>query len=212
EIALYQWLIFSSVNGVEAFLQRFREKQGDEKTLSQIKIVSVGPETARAIQAAGLHCALIAKEYAAEGLIELFADHDLKGHKILLPRALKARELLPETLRRQGAEVNVAPVYQTIFPPESTLLLEDLLRCRKIDIITLTSASTANNLVENCHHPEACAQLRKITTACIGPITAAAAAAAGLRVKIVAADYTSAGLLQALIDFVASNPAPRERY
>ena len=141
---------------------------------------------------------MVAKEYAAEGIIELFADLDIKQQKILLPRALKARELLPETLRRKGANVDVVPVYETIFPPESTRLLNQLLIQENIDIITVTSASSAANLINHCHNPQTLEKLKSLPTACIGPITAQAAIATGLNVKIIAKDYTSEGLLAAL--------------
>ena len=194
----YQWLILSSVNGVNGFFQRLQEKGLNYRDCAHLTTICVGPKTAHAANAIGLKSDMVAKEYAAEGIIELFTNLDIKQQKILLPRALKARELLPETLRQKGANVNVVPVYETIFPPESTQLLNQLLTQENIDIITVTSASSAANLIKHCHNPQALKKLKSIPTACIGPITAQAASATGLNVKIIAEDYTSEGLLAAL--------------
>lgn len=194
----YQWLLLTSVNGVNCFFKRLQEKGLSSKDCAHMTTISVGPKTAHTAARIGLKSDMIAKEYAAEGIIELFADRDIKQQKILLPRALKARELLPESLRQKGAEVNVVPVYETIFPPESAKLLIQLLSQEKVDIITVTSASSATNLVNHCLDPKILKNLKSLPTACIGPITANAATAAGLNVKITAKDYTSEGLLTAL--------------
>ncbi len=197
----YQWLILSSVNGVNCFFQRLKEKGFDSRSCAHLTTICVGPKTARAAAEIGLKSDMVAKEYAAEGIIELFADVDIRQQKILLPRALKARELLPETLRRKGAGVDVVPVYETIFPPESAELLNRLLNQEKIDIITVTSASSATNLVKHCDNTQTLKNLKNLPTACIGPITAKAATAAGLNVKLIADDYTSEGLMNALIKY-----------
>ncbi len=198
QLGRYQWLILSSVNGVNCFFQRLQEKELGSSSCTHLTTICVGPKTARAAASAGFKNDMVAKEYAGEGIIELFANLDIKKQRILIPRALKARELLPETLRRKGAIVDVVPVYETIFPPSSSNLLELLLNRNNIDIITVASASSAVNLVKHCPNPQTLEKLLKIPTACIGPITAKAATSAGLNVKITAADYTSEGLLAAL--------------
>ncbi len=197
----YQWLLLTSINGVNCFFQRLQEKGLNYRDCAHMTTISVGPKTARAAAEIGLKSDMIAKEYAAEGIIELFADHDIKQQKILLPRALKARELLPESLRQKGAIVDVIPVYETIFPPASAELLNQLLSQENIDIITITSASSAANLVKHCHDPRTLEKLKKLPTACIGPIAAKTATEVGLNVKIVAQDYTSEGLLTALTEY-----------
>ncbi|MBN2808537.1 MAG: uroporphyrinogen-III synthase [Deltaproteobacteria bacterium] len=198
ELADYHWLILSSVNGFDCFYQRLQSKGLDALALDHLTTICVGPKTAQAAAISGLKSNLIAKEFAAEGIIELFAGLDIRAQKILLPRALQARELLPETLRRRGARVDVVPVYETIFPPESAAQLNHLLAQEEIDIITVTSASSASNLIQHCHSPQIREKLKSLPTACIGPITAAAATAAGLNVRIIANEYTAAGLLDAL--------------
>lgn len=197
----YQWLILTSSNGVNCFFDYLKERGLGPANLSHLKTICVGPKTALAAKARGFKGGLVAKEYAAEGIIELFSNTDIKEQKILIPRALKARENLPENLRQKGATVDVVPVYETIFPPESTPKLKSLLAHKEIDIISITSASTAVNLVK--HTPkEYLTTLKTFPTACIGPISAKAAAKVGLNVKSIADEYTSEGLIEALIIYL----------
>ena len=193
----YQWLILSSSNGVNRFFDYLEAKNLDHTNLTHLKTICVGPKTALAAKKRGLKGGLVAKEYAAEGIIELFSATDIKEQKILLPRALKARETLPENLRAKGATVDVVPVYETIFPPESITRLEHLLENKRIDFITITSASAAANLVQHCP-PTNLETLRTIPTACIGPISAETAIKNGLKVEVTATEYTCDGLLEAL--------------
>ena len=197
----YQWLILSSSNGVNRFFDYLEEKALDHTNLSHLKTICVGPKTALVAKKRGLKGGLVAKEYAAEGIIELFSATDIKEQKILLPRALKARETLPENLRAKGATVDVIPVYETIFPPESIVQLKHLLENELIDFITITSASAAANLVQHCP-PAHLETLRTIPTACIGPISAETAVKNGLQVKVTATEYTCDGLLEALTKYL----------
>ena len=194
----YQWLLLTSINGVNCFFQRLQKKGLSSKNCAHLTTICVGPKTAQAAAEFNLKSDMVAKEYAAEGIIELFTDLDISQQKILLPRALKAREHLPESLRQKGAEVDVIPVYETIFPPESSHQLKDLLDHESLDIITVTSASSAVNLVRHCHNPQILKKLKSLPTACIGPIAAKAATEVGLNVKIIAQNYTSEGLLTAM--------------
>ena len=206
ELDGYDWLLLTSINGVERFVGRLSGHHGlnPKKALAHLETVCVGPKTAAAAARAGIRCQTVAKEYAAEGVIELFSgelfsDRRLAGEKILFPRALKARELLPETLRDRGAAIDVVPVYQTIFPPESTTRLARLLEESPPDLITLTSASTATNLVRHCP-ADLRQKLFRIPTVCIGPITAEAARKAGLEVIATASRYTAEGLMETLLN------------
>lgn len=205
-ITSYNYLVFSSVNAVAEFHRRLRQLKSSITEIDAIPIFAVGPKTAAALAKKGLQCRQVAKEFAAEGLLELFAKENIKGRRILIPRALQAREKLPEKLREAGATVDVVPVYQTIFPPESAAALSELLAADNLDLITLTSTSTAVNLVDHCGPRENLLRLKKLPCACIGPITARAAQQAGLRVAMVADQYTSEGLLAALKQHFSSHP------
>ncbi len=200
----YQWLILTSSNGVNCFFDYLLEKGLGPADLGHLKTICVGPKTALAAKERGFKGGLVAKEYAAEGIIELFSSTDINEQKILLPRALKARETLPENLRKKGASVDIVPVYETIFPPESTPKLANLLGNARIDIITITSASAATNLVKHCP-PQHLDRLKTIPTACIGPIAAKAASKAELNIKAIATEYTAEGLIEALIAYVYEN-------
>jgi uroporphyrinogen III methyltransferase/synthase len=197
ELGKYQWLLLTSVNGVERFCRRLAEQRLATGDLAHLKTICVGPKTAAAAARHGFTCQTVAKEYAAEGILALFRGQNLTGQRFLFPRALKARELLPETLRKQGARVDLIPVYQTVFPEASATALNRLLADDAFDIITLTSASTATNLAGHCA-PENLSHLRRIPSVCIGPVTAKAAAKANLKVAAVADEYTSEGLFRAL--------------
>ena len=199
-IKSYQWLILTSSNGVNCFFDYLKKKELGPTDLNHLKTICVGPKTALAAKERGFKGGLVAKEYAAEGIIELFSSTDIKEQRILIPRALKARETLPDNLRKKGAAVDIVPVYETIFPPESTPKLENLLDCARIDIITITSASTATNLAKHCP-PQYLDRLKAIPTACIGPISAKAATKAGLNVKAIAEAYTAEGMIEALITY-----------
>jgi len=200
-IRSYQWLILTSSNGVNCFFDYLKEKGLGPADLSHLKTICVGPKTALAAKEKGLKGGLVAQEYAAEGIIELLSNTDIKEQRILIPRALKARETLPDNLREKGATVDIVPVYETVFPPESTPKLKSLLEHKEIDIISITSASTAVNLVKHCPH-ECMTYLKTIPTACIGPISAEAAAKIGLNVKSIADEYTSEGLISALTTYL----------
>ncbi len=200
-IKSYQWLILTSSNGVNCFFDYLKEKGLGPTSLSHLKTICVGPKTALAAKERGFKGGLVAKEFAAEGIIELFSNTDIREQRILIPRALKARETLPGNLREKGATVEVVPVYETIFPPESTPKLKSLLTHKKIDIISITSASSAVNLVKYCPQ-EYLTTLKTFPTACIGPISAKAAAKAGLKVISIASNYTTEGLISALTTYL----------
>jgi uroporphyrinogen III methyltransferase/synthase len=202
----YRGLLLTSVNGVKRFFRRLSHHGLDAAALAHLETIAVGPKTAQTAAADGLECHQVAKEYAGEGILELLSGRNLEGFDFLFPRALEAREIVPETLRQQGARVDIVPVYQTIFPPESATRLHTVLSDDRLDFITLTSASTATNLVRHCP-PEELEKLRRIPAVCIGPITATAARKAGLDVRATATDYTTEGLLAALLQTAAGrNP------
>ncbi|MCK5680867.1 uroporphyrinogen-III synthase [bacterium] len=200
ELSHYNWLILTSSNGVHHFFDYLKKQGLNHSNLAHLKTICVGPKTALAAKERGLKGGLVAQEYAAEGIIELFSSTDINEQRILLPRALKARETLPETLRAKGATVDVVPVYETIFPTESAYKLENILGSADIDLITITSASAATNLVKHCPSQHL-TKLKALTTACIGPISAKVAAEVGLNVTIIANTYTSEGLLDAIRNY-----------
>jgi len=198
-LAEYHWLVFTSANGVQFFFNRLREKNKDLRDLKGVKICCIGPATARQIEALGLRVDLVPDEFIAEGILKSFAAMDLQGKKILIPRAAKARDVLPQGLRNQGAEVDVAVTYRTV---NSGRKKEELLACfdaGDVDVITFTSSSTVTQfrdiMGKNYVLPP------QIKIACIGPVTAATAIEAGFPVDIRQEEYTMAGLVQSLVKY-----------
>ena len=146
---------------------------------------------------------IVPQTYRAESVIEAFAAQDLNGKRILVPRAREARPILPIELRKMGARVDEVTAYQTLTVSDRTADLVGALNNSKIDMVTFTSSSTVRNFLALLPENDASRLLDGVTVACIGPITAETAAAAGLNVHISAAEFTIAGLCDAIVDFYA---------
>ncbi|MFQ5929937.1 MAG: uroporphyrinogen-III synthase [Acidobacteriota bacterium] len=197
----YDWLMFTSVNGVEIFMQRAQELGRlpvPEANSSLPKICTIGPATARKVESYGYLVELVPELYQAEGVLRDFLHFNqgqIKGLRILLPRARKARELLPKRLREQGAEVDLIPVYDTVVPEESRFTLAELLRSESPDLITFTSSSTVRNFVTLTEEDE---DLKRYHYAAIGPITAATAQEYGLDIVVQAEKFSIPDLVAAI--------------
>lgn len=191
----YDWLIFTSANGVKFFLDRLDRSPADLRRL-RARICAIGPATRRAVESLHLKVDLMGKEYVAESLLEAFAAHDLSGKRILLPRAAVARDILPAELARRGARIDVVEAYRTVVPPDAAERAQEIFSAaKKPDWITFTSSSTVQNLVNLIPARD----LAGVRIASIGPVTSAAAHAAGLEVTVEAAAYTIDGLVDAIL-------------
>jgi uroporphyrinogen III methyltransferase/synthase len=167
----YQWIIFTSANAVDHFMPRV-SLQG---VVCEVPIATVGTSTARKLQEWNLSASRIPASFRAEGLLEAFPA-DLRGEKILIPRAAAARKVLPEELRRRGATVDVVTVYRTVNLKPN--LLEE-----KIDVIVFTSPSAIRSFAESFGE-ELSVRLQEIPIAVIGPVAREAAESVGLKVAI----------------------------
>ena len=201
QIKIYDWLIFTSANGVERFLARFEKLEKNLADLAGIEIATIGPETAKRLEAAGISPGFVPQLYQAEGILETLAGKTLQGKKILIPRAAKARDILPETLRRQGAQVDVVVAYQTVLPQVDVPALCRVLSEGGIDMVTFTSSSTASNFAVMLSGQDLPRILARIAIACIGPITKKTVEDLGLRADVVAAEFTIPGLVSAIADY-----------
>lgn len=205
DLARFQWLVFTSVNGVRLFMERLRRRGRDARALTGLRLCCIGPRTARELEQWGLRADLVPSEFQAEGLLEALAAAGVAGQRVLIPRAAVARELLPEQLRGLGCDVRVVTAYRTVLPSVAVEELKDRLRRRELDVLTFTSSSTAANFRRLFESREEMVELTAGTTvACIGPITARTAAEAGLPVAITASRNTVPALVEALIDFYSS--------
>lgn len=196
----YEWVVFTSQNAVTAFVDRLRVRGRDGELLRRLRIAAIGPATTHALRARGLRPALAPATFVAEALVDAFArahPRGLHGTRVLLPRALDARAVLPDGLRALGAVVDVVAVYRVEMEPEQDPGAWRRLRGGGIDAVTFTSPSTVRHLIELLGL-EAGRVLGAATIACIGPVTAAAVREHGLTVGLVAETYTIPGLVEAL--------------
>jgi uroporphyrinogen III methyltransferase / synthase len=189
----YDWIIFTSVNGVKYFLERLDASQRDLRALSA-KVCVIGPATREAVEALHLKVDLMPQEYVAESLVAAFTEEHLAGRRVLLPRAAVARDLVPVELTRRDAHVDVVEAYRTVAPTDLAERAVDVL-AHKPDWIILTSSSTVKHLV-SAVKPGA---LQGIKLASIGPITSQSIRDYGLDVDAEADPHTVAGLVAAIV-------------
>jgi uroporphyrinogen III methyltransferase/synthase len=201
-LSRYQWIIFTSINGITWFFMKLMEKSMDARNLAGSKIAVIGKATADKLLTYGLSADLIPEKFTGEGLAEALIDSGVKGSEILLPRAVKAREILPDMLFRAGATVTIAPVYKNVPPKERKEELRQLLENREVDLVTFTSSSTVSNfisMIEAKNNKELQRLMKPVTIAAIGPITAKRVQKYGLVVDIQPKQYTITDMVRAIV-------------
>ncbi|MFZ3047888.1 MAG: uroporphyrinogen-III C-methyltransferase, partial [Desulfatirhabdiaceae bacterium] len=196
----YDWLIFTSVNGVRFFFGRLFEKGLDARSLGRIHTAVIGPATAEKLLGYGVRSDIVPESFRAESIVEAFAHTPVSGKRILLPRAKEARTILPEALTRMGAQVDDIAVYHTHSTGRNSEQLITLLENRQVDIITFTSSSTVQNFLELLPANRTHELLDSVTLASIGPITTETAEQKGLSIHVTAVVYTIPGLCQAIVN------------
>ncbi|HID98585.1 MAG TPA: uroporphyrinogen-III C-methyltransferase [Thermodesulfobacteriaceae bacterium] len=202
-ISDFSWIIFSSTNAVRFFFQHFFSQGRDIRSLGRINIASVGTATSEALKKFHLKPDLMPSEFRAEGLIEEFSRMEIEGEKILVPRAGKAREILPDKLKEMGADVTIVTAYQTRTPELQEGIL-DIMEEEPIDVITFTSSSTVRNFFKVLPEKIRKHAVRSAEIACIGPITADTAEAHDLHVSIQPEISTIPSLVSAIEKHLAS--------
>ena len=188
QIHKYDFVIFTSENGVKHFFERLQLKNLDTRSLANSKIAAIGSATSEELSNHGINADFVPTEFRAEALVELLKDK-VKGKRVLIPRAEEAREILPQELIKFGADVEIVPIYRTISAIEGTINLDD------IDLVTFTSSSIVKNLV----NAVGAGALKNIKTAAIGPITAETIKKFGINIDIEAEEYTINGLVEAIL-------------
>jgi uroporphyrinogen III methyltransferase / synthase len=202
----YDWLIFTSVNGVDYFLRRLKTLGHDVSELDELKVCAIGEATAERLREASIHVDLVPEEFKAEGvfsaLVRFVEGEGLSGKNFLIPRAAQARDYLPSALEAAGARADVVPVYRTVAPQDTEKRrVEALLAGGAIDCITFTSSSTVRNFAELFVTTDLSPLLAGVRVACIGDITSSTAAEYGLRTDIQPAEFTTDALARAIADF-----------
>jgi len=196
----YDWLILTSVNGVEAAWERADRIGLRKNSFQHLKIAAIGPSTKKAIEKRGLKVNVVPDEYVAESVVKSLRQ-EVAGKRILLARAKVARDVIPTELRKLGAQVDVVEAYETVVPKSSCIRLQTILKDakRRPDVITFTSSSTVKNFLAlsgkmvSRGHP-------RPRFASIGPVTSSTLRELGLPVDIEAKQYTIPGLIQAIVD------------
>ena len=202
----YDWLIFTSTNGVEYFLKRLTDRGQQIADLDEIKVCAIGQRTADKLHDAHVHVDLVPSQSTAEGVFTALAefaggDDQLRGLNILLPRAAVGREVLPEALQKAGARVDVVTTYQTVLPDNIDRGKLAAMLAGSGDCIAFTSPSTIKNLAKLFDTHDLGKTLSGMVVACIGTVTAEAAAEYGLRVDIQPDQFTTRDLAQAIADY-----------
>ncbi|MFZ0417320.1 MAG: uroporphyrinogen-III synthase [Candidatus Sulfotelmatobacter sp.] len=200
----YDWLILTSVNGVDAMWERLNRLGLSNKNLKHLRIAAIGPATKKAIEQRGVVVDVVPKEYVAESVVRSL-QRRVKGKRVLLVRAKVARDVIPRELRKAGARVDVVEAYETVVPKSSRTRLRSVLwnPRRRPQVVTFTSSSTVRNFVALLG--EARASLEGIRLASIGPVTSSTLRELGLGVDIVAKEFTIPGLVEAIVE----NMTPR---
>ena len=217
-IGKYQWIIFTSVNGVQAFFGRLKFLRKDVRDLKGIKLCAIGPRTKTELEQFGLIVDYVPEEYRAEAIIKGLSDKIVSedgftdvnhGERVLLPRAETARELLPKALSEKGVTVDEITAYRTIQGKGDIQQITELLQSKRAHAVTFTSSSTVTNFVNmlNVENPDEIGAdnlsefLQDVVVASIGPITSQTAQKLGINVDVEAKEYTIDGLVAALLEY-----------
>lgn len=209
KLPTYDWVFFTSVNGVEFFFKHLKERGQDIRSLASARIVAVGPGTANALGNYGIAAEVLKERFQAEGIIDAYSAELQPGQHVLLPRGDLARSWLPEKLTEMGLHVTEAVLYENVLYGEDDDELLKLLQEGGIHAVTFTSSSTVTHLLEvlrgmGVSRPTEL--LKGLTIACIGPLTAQTAEEAGLQVSLLAEEATIDSLVKALCEWNENNP------
>jgi uroporphyrinogen III methyltransferase/synthase len=203
----YDWIIFTSVNGVDYFLSRFVELGHDITEMDDVRVCSIGEATAVRLRDAQIHVDVVPEQFKAEGVFEALTSYlggtgGFNALNFLIPRAAVARDYLPLALEGAGARVDVVAAYRTVRPQTSERgRIEALLSGGAVDCITFTSSSTVANFAQLFDTSDLGQLLEGVRIACIGDITASTAAELNLRTDIQPTEYTVAALARAIADY-----------
>jgi uroporphyrinogen III methyltransferase / synthase len=206
----YDWLIFTSSNGVEYFFQRLQVGARAAGDLDQLRVCAIGDATAERLRELQIHVDVIPEEFKAEGVftaLETFVGgkEALRNLNVLIPRASVARDYLPKALEQAGARVDVVPAYRTSLPGDLDRGRVAAMLSGSADCIAFTSSSTVRNLAQLFDTQDLSAMLSGVSIACIGDITATTAAEFGLSVDIQPQQFTIPALARAIADYFSGS-------
>jgi uroporphyrinogen III methyltransferase/synthase len=208
----YDWVIFTSVNGVEYFWQRLSTAGYEAAQLDHIRVCAIGEATAERLHNLQVHVDVIPDEFKAEGVFDALTRYvggadKLERLNVLLPRASVARDFLPKALEAAGARVDVVPAYQTALPAKADRGRVAAMLSGSADCIAFTSSSTVSNLARLFDTNDLSAALAGVVIACIGDVTANTAAKFGLEVDIQPDQFTVPSLARAIAEYFSAKDA-----
>lgn len=199
DISNFNWIIFTSSNSVRFFTERFFSLGKTIDDLKETKIASIGSSTSSFLNKKGFKVDFQPSDYVSEGFVKEFLSRDVSGLKILIPRALEAREVIPERLRQAGADVIIVAVYKTVLSELNADNITRLIKDKDVDLITFTSGSTFSGFHKIIKGQKL--DLRQIRIASIGPVTSQKIIEQGFKVDIEAKKHTIGGLVKAIIEY-----------
>ena len=204
----YDWLVFTSVNGVDYFFQRLKARDRSTSDVDELKVCAIGEATAERLNDLHVHVDVIPEEFKAEGVFEALKNFvggtdGLRNLNVLIPRASVARDYLPKALEESGARVDLVPAYRTSLPQNLDRGRMAAMLSGGTDCIAFTSSSTVRNLAQLFDTRDLSEALAGVVIACIGDITATTAADYGLRVEIQPEQFTIPSLARAIADYFA---------
>jgi uroporphyrinogen III methyltransferase/synthase len=201
----FDWIVFTSANAVDSFMGRLLAGDGDVRDLKGVRLCAIGPVTRDRLQRYHVKVDLVPSEGRPEGVVQALVAHGgIAGARFLLPRADSGREVLADVLRKSGAEVTDVTAYRLMLTEAGREEEPDIYRMLlegKIDVVTFTSASTVRNFVRTMGREQAADLLQQTTVACIGPVTAEAAAQLGIQTSILPQEFTVPALVDAIVKY-----------
>ncbi len=209
ELAAYDWVIFTSANGVDHFFAALAAEGLDARAFGLARVGAIGPATAAALAGRGIRADFVPERFVAESVVEGLVDLGVAGKRVLIPRAAKAREVLPERLAQAGAAVTVLPVYETRPADQDPHEIIGAMHAGEIRYVTFTSSSTVDNFFARIP-PETFREFTPgVACAVIGPITAATLAKYGFSPDVSAEEYTIPALARAIAAHAAGEKGDR---
>ena len=208
DLSSFDWLLFTSINGIHYFFKRLHAKGVDSRQLANCQVGAVGRVTAECLLEYGINADLVPQNFTGDGLADELEKGDLNNKKVLIPRALIGRKNLEDRLNAAGCNVVIAPVYQNKPPLDDGRQLRDDLQNGEVDMITFTSSSTVTNFVEMIapkNNDELIELLSNVEIAAIGPITAKTITSYGLKIAVQPEEYTIKDMVAAIVNKVVND-------
>ena len=197
DLPSYDWVVFTSANGVRFFWERLWESGGDARWFANVRLAAIGPKTAESLSRFGLRADVVPEEYRAEGVLAALGGRIAPGERVLCPRAEQSRDVLVRGLADMGALVTEVAAYRTVPAAVDPAGVREMLARGDFDAVTFTSSSTVHNFFQALGK-DGPGLVGRTVLACIGPVTAAALSGYGLDSTVTATRYTVEGLVEAL--------------